>query len=116
MNEETVNNVILLVDKLCERLSVPASKLLSALALRGYSIVTVTIGLTVLFLITAYMLYKYRKYASDIDAGPGWWIVGLPACIMMGIGALITLTDVFIWLADPEGYALLELLKMLGKG
>jgi TRAP-type C4-dicarboxylate transport system permease small subunit len=109
---------MLLVDKLCEKLSVPASKLLSALALKGYGEVSFTLGMAFLFFGWLYYTIKFAKFDDDAtgDKWLAWAIAGVLPCIGFGVAFLHVLAKTIIWLADPEGYALLALLERMGGG
>jgi hypothetical protein len=112
MNEETVNSVLLLVDKLSEKLTVPANKLLEALALRGYFEIATALGLIAAIVCIVFALRCARK----VMVCEGWVVCtffGGFLCVVFGVIALHHLAKAFMWLRNPEGYALLELLRML---
>lgn len=115
MTSEEINAVI---DNLCEKLGMTASKLLPEIARMKTAecIVTTVIITCITVLTTIFMAYSFKKNLAeqwDSEAWAGLFIVSCIAELFVVVIFGWTITDLAGWLASPTAKALFVIIDMV---
>ena len=125
-----IENIILIIDKISDKLKVPTEKLFELLVRSGrFKMISSLYGISILILlimifIIVYFIYKKnkRKYCENIfrDKKENLESLMFGFCMIFSFIFLVTLllTGVNIhfaicWFADPEAYGLVQLMTIL---